>query len=620
MDWSNQKKLTASNDLKKNVEQLTNSPGVYRMLGSVGKVLYVGKAKNLKKRVKSYFSNKDQSPKTKLLMSQVVAVEVTLTETESEALLLEANLIKELKPRYNVLLRDDKSYPFLTLSIKDKYPRLDIYRGKPGTKKMKYFGPYPNTSAVRDSLNFMQKVFKVRQCNDVFFANRTRPCLQYQINRCTAPCVNYVSQQEYQGQVAELDCFMQGDNESVVAMLEQKMQQAAAKQDYESASVYRDKISSIRAVQVKPGVLTDAGDVDVFHFRQQHGMTIVSVLFVRQGRVVGHKSFFPRFHGIAEIEAELTAFILQYYGRAVHQQVALNRVIVNLKMTGKMILQQALQSLLSNKVMLSDSGATKYAAWKRIIEKNACYDLAKRLNTKLAYEAKFSILRQELGLDFEPTRIECFDVSHTQGVATVASCVVFTPQGADKGAYRRFLITGVTPGDDYSAMYQALERHYIKNKQDDLPLPDLLLVDGGKGQLTQAREVFESLQLADIPIVAIAKGAGRKPGLETLFLSWRTDKLNLMEDSAALHLLQQVRDEAHRFAITAHRNKRQQQQLRSKLETIPGIGSARRAALLTYFGGFQSLAKASAEDIAKVPGISKKMSVIVYAHLHGEDR
>ncbi len=619
MDWLNQKKLTVRNNLKEVVDQLANSPGVYRMIGASHNVLYVGKAKNLNKRVKSYFLNKDHPAKTKLLMSQVVAIEVTLTETESEALLLEANLIKELKPRYNVLLRDDKSYPFLTLSVADQFPRLDIYRGKLKSKKVKYYGPYPNTSAVRESLNFMQKVFKVRQCNDVFFANRTRPCLQYQINRCTAPCVAYVNEQDYQEQVDELDCFLRGGDETAVTVLEKKMQQAAVKQEYELASVYRDKISSIRAVQVTTGVLTDAGDVDIFHFKQQQGMAIISVLFVRQGRVIGHKSFFPRLHGIASIDEELTAFLLQYYSRAVHQQVSLNRVIVNLKMVGKVSLQQALQSLLSNKVLVSDVGATKYAAWRRLIKKNACYDLSKRLNAKLAYEEKFNILRAELSLSFDPVRIECFDVSHTQGADTVASCVVFTPQGAAKDAYRRFTIKGVTPGDDYTAMHQALERHYTKLIQESLSLPDLLLIDGGKGQLSQARCVLDKLLLTDIPIVAIAKGVGRKPGLETLFLSWRSDKLNLTEDSAALHLLQQVRDEAHRFAITAHRNKRQQQQIRSKLETIPGVGPARRAAILTYFGGFQSLSKASIEEITKVPGISRKMSVVIYSHLHGED-
>lgn len=595
------------------LKHLSNQAGVYQMLGAAGEVLYVGKARNLKKRVSSYF--RDQSSiKVSSLVKQIKNIEVIVTRSDTEALLLENNLIKKYKPRYNILLRDDKSYPYIVLTDHKEFPRLDFYRGKK-REKGKYFGPFPSAGAVRDTLNFLQKVFQLRSCQDDFFKNRTRPCLQYQIKRCTAPCVGYITPEDYQQDVNRALMFLEGKNQELVAELAHKMENAAENLDFELAAHYRDQITKLRQIQQPSIMANNDNDVDVFAVQVQNGSACVEVLTIRMGRVLGGKAFFPKIPEQNSAEEILAAFIPQYYltNPGVHEIP--QQIVLSHKIEDAAWIAEALSESAERKIIITTQPRGERARWLEIASRTAHQSLTTHLADRFSVEQRLQALQELLGLENMPQRIECFDISHSQGEATVASCVVYDEQGIKKSDYRRFNIEGVTPGDDYGAMYQALTRRYLHVKTSEGRLPDVLLIDGGKGQLSQAEKVLEELQISEICVVAIAKGPLRKAGFEKLFRSGNHEIIPVHSDSLALHLLQQIRDEAHRFAITGHRGQRAKARKVSSLEAIPGIGAKRRRELLRLFGGLQELKRATVEEIAKVPGISKELAQRIYEAL-----
>lgn len=594
------------------LKSLTQLPGVYRMLGSDDEILYVGKAKNLKKRVSNYFRRSGLTGKTQALMNQVKSVEVTVTHTEAEALILESNLIKEHLPRYNILLRDDKSYPFVYLSSEDEYPRLAFHRGArklPG----KYFGPYPNAYAVRESLNLIQKVFKVRQCEDSFFNNRSRPCLQYQIKRCSAPCVKLISPQEYQRDVRHAMQFLEGKSTEIADELIVLMEKAASEQDYEQAAVFRDQIRSLKKVQEHQYVEGERGNLDVVACHTQGGSACIQVFFVRQGRNLGNKAFFPKIPTQTSCEEILASFIPQYY---LEKNIP-EEILISHKLKETALLENVLTRTSGHSCRIRSNVRSARKRWLEMAVNNAKNSLEARLASRQGVLKRLETLQEALDLEQMPMRMECFDISHTSGEATVASCVVFDSNGPLKSDYRRFNIEGITAGDDYAAMTQALTRRYTRLKKGEGKLPDLLVIDGGKGQIHQAEDVLNELQIEGVTLVGIAKGPGRKPGLETLFLSSKAAPIILPENSGALHVLQQIRDEAHRFAITGHRQRRARKRKTSVLESIPGLGPKRRQSLLRQFGGLQEITKAGVEDLATVNGISKDLAQKIYDACHG---
>lgn len=584
------------------------------MLDVAGEVLYVGKAKNLKNRVSSYFRGRQHSVKTQALVQKIDHIEVTVTLNETEALLLEQTLIKSLKPPFNILLRDDKSYPYLYLSKQD-FPRLAYYRG---AKKLpgRFFGPYPSAVAVRETLNLLQKIFQVRQCEDSFFRNRSRPCLQHQIGRCKAPCVAQVSPEEYADDVRHTVMFLEGRNTEVQTELNRTMQQAAEQLDFERAAALRDQIAALAQVQSQQFVENDSGNADVFGVAIQSGIACVQIIYVRGGRVLGNKSYFPALQAEETLAELLEAFVPQYYlgnkaGRELPQQI-----LVSEKFESANALVAALHRQEGRTLTITVGGRGARAGWQRLAQTNAEQYLASHLSNRENLFRRFESLRDALHLDDLPQRLECFDISHTLGEGTVASCVVFEHSGPVKSQYRRFNIDGIQPGDDYAAMQQALERRYLRLKKGEAKLPDVLIIDGGKGQLKQARQVLSELQIQGVLVLGIAKGETRKPGLETLFLEEVGAGFGLERDSPALHLIQHIRDEAHRFAISGHRARREKKRTTSVLEEIPGIGPKRRRELLGHFGGLQGLSRASQAELARVPGISKKMAEDIYAALH----
>ncbi len=604
----------AAFDAKSFLANLTSRPGVYRMFGAGDEVLYVGKARNLKRRVASYFRASGLAPKTAALMRQTERVEVTVTHTEAEALILEANLIKAHRPRYNVLLRDDKSYPWIHLGDGD-YPRLALHRGARRAKG-RFFGPYPNAGAVRESLHLLQKVFRVRQCEDSFFRNRSRPCLQYQIKRCTAPCVGLVSPEQYAEDVQHTVLFLEGKSSELTDRLVERMERAAQALDYEQAALYRDRIASLRRVQERQYVSGESGDLDIVATVVSGGAACVQVFFVRSGRNLGNKVFFPRMPaGSSSPEEVLSAFLAQYY--LVHEVPA--RILVNCPPPDEELLSQVLSDRAGRRVTLSHRLRGERLRWLRMGVANAEQALAARLSGQAGMQRRLADLQQVLRLDEAPSRMECFDISHTRGEGTVASCVVFDAEGARKQDYRRFSVTGITPGDDYAAMAQALERRYARLKRESAVMPDVLFIDGGKGQVTQALEVLDELQVDDVLVVGVAKGPERRPGLEVLHLPTQGRKLELPPDSPALHLVQQIRDEAHRFAIAGHRSQRARARSSSPLERIPGIGPKRRQQLLRQFGGLQEVARAGVEDLSRVKGISPLLAQQIYDAFHDGD-
>jgi excinuclease ABC subunit C len=600
--------------LKLTLDQLPHAPGVYRMLNAEGVVLYVGKATHLNKRVPSYFNKITDSLKTKSLMSQVAAIEISVTRSELEALLLESNLIKTLRPKYNVLLRDDKSYPYLHLSEHPDFPRVELFRSKKAPKGGDFFGPYPNVAAVKEAIVMIQKVFKLRNCRDSYFNARSRPCLQYQIKRCSAPCVSLISKQEYQQSVQDSLRFLQGKSQLLLKALETRMDEAVKTWHYEEAASIRDQIKRLRLVQEQQAVVQLRGDADVIAIETRPGFACILCVSIREGQILATERFFPQvpaqnFEEDAEQlwQETLEAFIgFRYLG---HPERIPGLILTDQTFNDRNAMQALLSQQRGKSCVIQVKPRGLKARWLAFAHDNLKLAIEEHQRQHETISARFLALQTMLGLDKPIKRMECFDVSHTQGQATIASCVVFDSQGPQPKLYRRYNIEGLTPGDDCAALSAALMRRF---KRDPLELPEVLIIDGGKAQVTVARKVLAELSL-HTTLLGIAKGPLRKPGLETLFHDRKP--FHLPADSKALHLLQQIRDEAHRFAITAHRKKRQKLAITSSLESIEGIGAKRRHALLHRFGGLRELAKASVDEIAKVPGISRALAERIYDYL-----
>ena len=596
-------------DGKAFVRQLTPAPGVYRMLAADGSVLYVGKAASLKKRVASYFLKEQPSRRIALMVAQIAGIEVTITRTESEALILENQLIKSLRPRYNVLLRDDKSYPHIVLTD-ETWPRLAYQRG-PRSVPGRYFGPFTSSGAVRETLDLMFKLFKLRSCEDSVFRNRSRPCLQHQIGRCSAPCVGLVPTREYDATVRRAALFLEGRSTELVDELGQAMEAASARLEFEQAAQLRDQIAAIRRIQARQYVEGEQVEMDVLACVLDRGQACVLLMAFRNGYNQGTRSFFPKANGAESCEEVLGAFVAQHYlEHRPPREIVLSHAIAD-----QALLQEVLASQAGRKVEIKSSVRGERARYLDIASQNAALALGTELASSASQRARLVSLQELLGLAQTPARIECFDISHTMGEATVASCVVFDAEGPVRGQYRRYNISGIEPGDDYAAMHQALERRFRRGMEDGV-LPDLLLIDGGAGQLAQARSVLETLGVTGVAMVGVAKGEARRAGHEALVFP---DGREIRPGAASpgLQLVQQVRDEAHRFAITGHRGKRQKTRETSRLEDIPGIGPRRRAALLKHFGGLAGLREAGVEEIARAEGVSAALAQRIYDALHG---
>jgi excinuclease ABC subunit C len=599
-------------DTKSFLRTLTHRPGVYRMLDAKHKVIYVGKARDLKKRVSSYFTRAHDSVKTAAMMEQVARVEVTVTNTEAEALLLEYNLIKQHKPRFNVILRDDKSYPYIYASTDNDFPRLRFHRG-PRKGKGRYFGPYPSTRAVRQTLNELQKLFLIRNCTETFFRNRSRPCLQYQIRRCTGPCVGLISSEDYARDVGAAIQFLEGRNRTVIDTFVERMESASVAQQYEQAARFRDQIAKLKEIEAKQLVSRSAGkDLDVIGFASNGAIHCVTVLFIRNGRVIGSRDHFPRSRGDVDKARILNSFVAQYYlGRD-----APSEIILDTEIEDRALLEAELGQRAGRKVGVRHRVRGDRQRWLEMSRTNAEQGLNLKVASNATVRRQFAALTEALELEDAPERLECFDVSHTSGEATVASCVVFNAAGALKSDYRRFNLKPAAGGDDYSAMAEALGRRYARVKKGEVPMPDVLFVDGGKGQLAQAMTILDELEMDLVQVVGVAKGRARKPGAERLFLPGRSTPLQLPPDSPALLLVQQIRDEAHRFAITGHRQRRAKARNTSRLEEIPGLGPKKRRELLRQFGGLQGVIGAGIDDLARVRGISRSLAETIYNDLH----
>ena len=597
-------------DPKPILKNLPNLPGVYRMINAADEVIYVGKAKDLKKRVSSYFNKNIPSPRTRMMVSNIVKIETTVTRSEAEALLLENNLIKGLMPRYNVLFRDDKTYPYITLTG-DTFSRLAFHRGTQ-RKGSQYFGPFPNAVAVRESIQLLQKVFKLRTCENTVFSNRSRPCLQHQIERCTAPCVGLISEEDYRSDVHQAALFLQGRTTEVMDALGEQMNNAAAKQEYEQAALFRDRMQALRQVQAKQFVSDfNVSDADVIACAELEGQHCINLVMIRGGRHLGDRSYMPKNTEGEDLENSVEAFIAQHY--MAQNTPPLIVTGVNIETA---VLEEVLSEQAGRKVKINTNPIGDKRVWLKMAQTNAELALSQRAATTANQSAKLLALRAALRLPDNVERMECFDISHTMGEATVASCVVFDRGDLQNSEYRRYNITGITPGDDYAAMRDVLTRRYTKVAAGEGKRPDLIFIDGGKGQLGVAIEVMAEVGLDDILLIGIAKGEERKPGLETMIFSDTGEMVNLEKDNKGLHLLQQIRDEAHRFAITGHRAKRAKARLHSSLEDIEGIGAKRRKALLTRFGGLDGVKSASIDEIANVEGISRALAEKIYDALH----
>jgi excinuclease ABC subunit C len=599
-------------DPKPFLANLSQRPGVYRMIATNGDVLYVGKARNLKNRVSTYFTgSKAHAAKTMAMVSQIANIEVTATASETEALLLEYNLIKRHRPRYNVTLRDDKSFPYLYITTEQDYPRISFYRG---TRKLpgRFFGPYPNARATRETVLLLQKLFLLRPCSDTFFANRSRPCLQYQIKRCSGPCVGLISVENYKQDVADAIKVLEGRGAELIDDLARRMEEAAQQLEFERAARLRDQINGIKAIHSTQSVTRNVTeDIDAVALVSQGGDHCVSIVFVRGGRNLGSSNFFPR-AGLAEAGELLSGFLAQYYlGRDAPGEILISQPIEDAD-----LLEATLSERLERSVRIRSGVRGVRARWLEMARTNAEIGLNMRRATEATTAEQLQSVAEVFGLNAPPKRMECFDVSHTMGERTVASCVVFGPEGPLKSDYRRFNIDGLAPGDDYGALRQALSRRYARIKKGEAPLPDLLLIDGGPGQLAEAVAVLQELEIDGLCVAGVAKGADRRPGQERLFLAGEEQPRILPPDSPALHLIQRIRDEAHRFAITGHRQRRAKARTHSVLETVPGLGPRKRRELLRQFGGLQGVARAGIDDLAKVHGIGRKLAQSIYDTLH----
>ncbi|MBP9173486.1 MAG: excinuclease ABC subunit UvrC [Rhizobiales bacterium] len=596
-------------DSKALIRSLPEEPGVYRMLDAAGQVLYVGKAKVLKKRVASYFQKTNLSPRIRLMVGQVVSVEVTATRSEAEALILENNLIKNLAPKFNILFRDDKSYPYIELSA-DACPRIAFHRGS-FDKGACYFGPFPNSQAVRESIHLLQRIFLLRTCENPVYQNRSRPCLLHQIRRCSAPCVGLISEKDYAADVRLAEMFLKGRHGEVVDRLTEAMQSEADTLQFEKAAALRDQIRSLQNVLHKQYVESAREeDVDIVTAVAERGLLVINHAMVRGGRHLGDKAHFPQNAQECAPEDALLAFLEQHYaGHPVPP-----RILLNLETPADW--EATFVEAAGHAVSLQRPRNEMERAWLAVAERNARLAIEAQVMQKSNTEGRLERLREALGASETLHRIECFDISHTMGEATVASCVICVDGTMKNGEYRRYNIAGITPGDDYAAMRQALTRRYEKVAAGEGVRPDLILIDGGKGQVGAAREVLSELGLADLPAVGVAKGEERKPGLETLLLPDTAEPLNLPANDPALHLIQQIRDEAHRFAIAGHRARRAKARSRSSLEDIPGVGPAKRKRLLAQFGGLQGVRAATVEDLCRVEGVSRKLAEEIYNQLH----
>lgn len=599
-------------DPKEMVSNLTHCPGVYLMSNSKGGVIYVGKAKDLRRRVGSYFQGRAQNTKTMAMLSQVAGINVTVTRTESEALILEYNLIKQHRPRFNIVLRDDKSYPYIHVSTDHAFPRLTFYRRPKKTMAGRLFGPYPSATAVREALSQLQKLFKVRQCEDSYFSNRTRPCLQYQIQRCSAPCVGLISSDDYQLDIEHTLLFLQGDGGMITENLAQSMEQASERLEFERAAEYRDKLSKLKEIQSRQLVSRASGNFDVIGLVYKENICCIVVMYFRDGRLLGSRSYFPRMPSKIDKNEIMRAFLLQYYGG----REAPGEILISHATADANALSEMLGKKSNRRVQIKHRFRGDRARWIEMALTNAKHAAALKAKSTASLVKQYESLTEVLDLEQLPSRLECFDISHMSGGSTVGSCVVFGSDGPIKSDYRRFNIADITPGDDYGALAQVIKRRYLRIKKGEAPVPDILLVDGGQGQLNVAVGVLKELKLEGIRLVSVAKGQGRKPGRESLYLKESDQPIKLDANSPALHLIQKIRDEAHRFAIEGHRSRRKKQQYSSPLDDINGLGPKRRRALLRSFGGLQAVTRASVDDLMKVKGISQQLGQLIYAQFH----
>ncbi|WP_414728083.1 excinuclease ABC subunit UvrC [Zhongshania aliphaticivorans] len=596
------------------LKTVTEKAGVYVMLNVAGEVLYVGKAKNLRKRLSSYFRASGLTTKTMALVGRIHEIEVTVTASEREALLLEQNLIKQYKPPYNILLRDDKSYPYIYLSTDHEHPRLSIHRGRK-TGKGQYFGPYPSAAAVRESLSWLQKVFRVRQCEDSYYKGRSRPCLQYQIGRCSAPCVGIVSDKEYAVDVNYTELFLKGKSSDIQADLANQMERHAAALEFEQAADLRDRIAHLQQVQSTQCIEGETGDMDILGGVMDGGQVCIQLVCVRGGRVLGSRSYFPKSQLEEPLAMQVEAFVAQHYLIGSGASDIPREIISNIMLDDSDLLAASLTEQAGCQVSLSHKVRSNRAKWQNLALTAAEQNLKNRLASSASSLKRFKALQAVLGLEKLPERLECFDISHSSGEATVASCVVFDGNGPLKSDYRKMNIDGIAPGDDYAAMYQALSRRYTRVKAGEVLMPDILFIDGGKGQLTQAKAVMAELGIDNLLMVGVAKGSDRRAGLEILIRGDDGREISLPDNSPALHLVQHIRDESHRFAITGHKARRDKTRRQSTLEGIPGVGAKRRRELLRYFGGLQGVKQAGVEDLQRVPGISEKIALQIYEDL-----
>ncbi len=606
-------------DSKAFLAQLTKAPGVYRMYDAKGDILYVGKAKNLKSRVSNYFLKTGHSVKTQSLVKKITNIEIIITSSETEALILEQNLIKELKPPYNILLRDDKSYPYIYLATDKPFPSLSMKRAKTLGKVGQYFGPFPSSGSVRESLSLLEKLFKVRQCQESFYQNRSRPCLQYQIKRCKAPCVGAVSHEEYAQDVRHVEMFLQGKSPQIIQNLISQMEAAAQALDFEKAAELRDQIEHLRHVQESQSAESGRYDIDVVALAISSGVVVVSMLLIRKGRILGHKNYYPKMSLDLTEQEMLESFISQYYVGQAGTRDLPKEVVMSCALDSSGLVEDAIHQTLERKIKFSHKVKQAKAQWLKMALANAENALKTHLLDKQQMFHRFDSLTKLLNLESRPKRMECFDISHSSGEKTVGSCVVFNENGPLKADYRYFNIEGIEPGDDYAAMRQTLERRYRNLKPGDEKWPDLVVIDGGKGQLNLALDVFAGLNLPQIRLLGVAKGATRKPGFETLLIPQQDESLKAIDcdsDNSGLHLIQQIRDEAHRFAITGHRARRDKSRKQSLLEDIEGVGAKRRKALLQYFGSVSNIKTASVGEITKVAGISETLAEHIYLSLH----
>ncbi|MGR9086923.1 MAG: excinuclease ABC subunit UvrC [Gammaproteobacteria bacterium] len=601
-------------DAKGFIRNLTTRPGIYKMLDDKHEIIYIGKAKNLKNRVSTYFNNKTASIKQQTMVAKVAAIEVTMTHTEGEALLLESQLIKRYKPRYNICLRDDKSYPYIFLSSEQDFPRLTFHRGAKN-RRGRYFGPYPSVGAVRECLKLLQKIFPVRQCEDSVFQNRTRPCLQYQIERCTAPCVGLIDKAAYAQDVEGTVMFLEGRGGLLIEQLITKMEQAADDLHFERAAAYRDQIVKLRAVLEKNFVHGERGDVDIIACATKASMACIQVFFIRNGQHLGNKQFFPKMNGEYDPAVILQAFIPQYYlDRQPPHELIVSHEPEEIGLIVDVLTHQA-----DHSVTISCNVRGERLKWLQMAQANAEASLLNKLADKQGQYTRFLSLQDELGCAEVPRRLECFDISHHQGELTVASCVVFDRDGPVKSAYRRFNIEGITPGDDYAAIHQAVLRRFRRLKQGEHEAPDILLIDGGRGQVHEAQKALAELDINNVMIVGVSKGPDRKPGMEKLIVADQDQPLETTPGASALLLVQHIRDEAHRFAITGHRQRLGRARKQSVLETIEGLGPKRRQLLLKQFGGLQGVAQAGVDALSSIDGISRQLAQRIYDSLHHRD-